>query len=160
MLSIQSDTVHYWEVLKIIVSIKTFLVNEQWRVVDSIKHCETRLPLKWCSFSEKHDFHSKQDFRREAFYNASESTQLCVTWVFFLGSFSRNFDDQVFTDLLFDAYVGIHQVRTLYFVNLLYTYISRIWNFTFNDFGWFWKEPFVWNQRFFSETYCYLSYIR
>ena len=31
---------------KIIVSIKTYLVNEQRRAVDSMKHCEEQLPLK------------------------------------------------------------------------------------------------------------------
>ena len=29
-----------------IVSIKHLLCNEQWRAVDSIKHCEKLLPLK------------------------------------------------------------------------------------------------------------------
>ena len=39
-------TVHYRQLLKIIVSIKTHLFNDQRRAVDSIKHCEKRLPLK------------------------------------------------------------------------------------------------------------------
>ena len=40
------ETGHYWLLLEMIVSIKTYSVNEQWRAVDSIKHYEKRLPLK------------------------------------------------------------------------------------------------------------------
>ena len=50
-----------------------------------------------------------------------ESNLIHPTRVFFLSSFSRNSDDQywaqIFTGLLFYAYVGIHQVRRLVFEN-------------------------------------------
>ena len=55
--------------------------------VDSIKHCEKWLPLKWCSFQEEEMFH-EFDFETSklAFGSrnqASESTQLRVTRCFF-----------------------------------------------------------------------------
>ena len=46
-------TGRYWEVLKIIVSIKNLLGNDQWRAVESIKHSEKRLPLELRSFWER-----------------------------------------------------------------------------------------------------------
>ena len=35
-----------YRLLKIVVSIKNLLGNEQWGAVDSIKHCKKQLPLK------------------------------------------------------------------------------------------------------------------
>ena len=50
---------------------------------------------------------------------ASESTQLRVTRVFFLSLLSRNFDDQLTSNFhkLFHTYVEIHQVKRLVFGN-------------------------------------------
>ena len=47
------------------------LGNQQWRAVDSIQHCEKRLPLKYRSFWRKTYFLTQlilKDFRPEAFY--------------------------------------------------------------------------------------------
>ena len=55
--------------------------------------------------------------------HAAESTQLPVTWVFFLSLLSRNFDYQLsinchrFVLYAYVMYVGIHQVRRLVFYN-------------------------------------------
>ena len=56
----------------------------------------------------------------EAFFRASESTQICATRVFFLSlSTATSMTNRVpiFTDLLTYAYAKIHQVRTLVFDN-------------------------------------------
>ena len=37
---------HYWLLLQITISTKPFLVTSNGEIVDSIKHCEKRLPLK------------------------------------------------------------------------------------------------------------------
>ena len=70
------------------------------------------------SFWERGNFSLKQDFRSEAFYYASESTQSNnATRVFFYYSLATWMTNwfQIFTGLLFYAYVGIHQVRRLIF---------------------------------------------
>ena len=61
-----------------------------------------------------------KDFELEVFYSYLKSHKFLQQGCFFLSSFSRKFDlswAQICTDLLFYAYDGIHQVRTLVFDN-------------------------------------------
>ena len=52
-------TGHYWQLLKIIVSItKLILGNKQWRAVSNIKHCEKRLSLNERSSFRKRNYFS------------------------------------------------------------------------------------------------------
>ena len=83
----------YWTLLVFIQNIckhKNLLGNQQWKAVDSKKHCEKRLPLKY------HSFQDRSNFPRFWFWDliirfsrsqnqASVSTQLSVTrvWFFF-----------------------------------------------------------------------------
>ena len=65
------DTGHYY-LLKIIVSIKTYLVtsNGELLVIILKKHCEKRLPLKYNVVFEKEVISKTQqeDFRPDTFY--------------------------------------------------------------------------------------------
>ena len=47
----------YYSLLFIIINIKPYLVMSNGRAVDSTKHCEKRLPLKWRSFGKELIFH-------------------------------------------------------------------------------------------------------
>ena len=114
---------------------KPFLITSNGErlilILNSIKTlCEKQLPLKWSSFRERNYF-PRIRFRYLRFRTmrsrnqASESTQLRVTrvrqWCFF---FHINISQllstdwaQIFTGLLFYAYVEKHQVRRLVFDN-------------------------------------------
>ena len=65
-----------------ILSIQNLLGNDQWRAVDSIKHCEKRLSLKKQSFWES-EILSVKFQKTFFFFQTYESAQICATRVFF-----------------------------------------------------------------------------
>ena len=73
---------------QIIVNVKMHLVtsNGELLIVENI----VRNDSLW-----RQSFWERGNFKREAFYHASESTPFCTGMVFFLSLFSRNFNDQL-----------------------------------------------------------------
>ena len=100
---------------------RKLLGNEQWGAVDVIKHCEKRLPLKLPGFWERSNFSLKyfnwfQDLSWGLEFKHLLKHTTCATRVFSfhysLATSTTNWA-QMFTGLLFYAYVEIHQVRRL-----------------------------------------------
>ena len=130
---------------------KTILGNKQWRAIDSITHCEKRLPLKLRSFWEEVISHLSIWIELEISAEVANSRHLKA----------YNFCDTILSQLRWPFESNFSQV--CYFVHMLRYTKWEDWSLTItNSVQCLWSYPYYpdWNNILLSQSGPLLSQIR